>query len=189
MIKIATHDSATGEKGKGLLSWLVTPFAKTQSKTIRQQYDAGCRMFDIRCKLIKGKWHCAHGLWHTKRTLEDIITEIAQYEDRCHVMMTYEGGESHNEEMLDMCMRMRQRLKHIIWGPISVKYGKDSNGLRVKYSILQNSQSGFGANEQGFLPLDGRSWHILLPIPWLWKKLYGQTKEFNEEKYVFVDFL
>ena len=50
MNKIATHDSATGEKGRGFLSFLVTPFAKTQSKTIKEQYDAGCRSFDIRVK-------------------------------------------------------------------------------------------------------------------------------------------
>ena len=43
MNKIATHNSSTGEKGKGFLSFLVTPFAKTQSKTIKEQYDAGCR--------------------------------------------------------------------------------------------------------------------------------------------------
>ena len=49
-MKIATHDSATGERGQGFLSWLVTPFAKTQSKTIKEQYEAGCRMFDIRIK-------------------------------------------------------------------------------------------------------------------------------------------
>lgn len=34
MLKIATYDSATGEKGKGLLSI----FARTQSKTIKEQY-------------------------------------------------------------------------------------------------------------------------------------------------------
>ena len=39
MNKIATHDSATGEKGKGFLSFLVTSVAKTQSKTIKEQYD------------------------------------------------------------------------------------------------------------------------------------------------------
>ena len=38
-VKIATHDSATGEKGRGFLSFLVAPFAKTQSKTIKEQYD------------------------------------------------------------------------------------------------------------------------------------------------------
>ena len=62
MNKIATHDSATGEKGKGFLSFLVTPFAKTQSKTIKEQYDAGCRSFDIRVREDKdGIIRCAHG--------------------------------------------------------------------------------------------------------------------------------
>ena len=60
-MKIATHDSATGEKGKGLLSIIGTPFARTQSKTIEEQYVAECRMFDIRVKLIKGSFKCAHG--------------------------------------------------------------------------------------------------------------------------------
>ena len=49
-VKIATLDSATGEKVRGFLSFLVTPFAKTQSKTIKEQYDTGCRSFDIRVK-------------------------------------------------------------------------------------------------------------------------------------------
>ena len=43
MYKIATHNSATGEKGSGIISWFGTPFAKTQSKTIAQQYEYGCR--------------------------------------------------------------------------------------------------------------------------------------------------
>ena len=56
MRKIATHDSATGEKSKGFLSWIGTPFARTQRKTLREQYEAGCRMFDIRVKLVDGEW-------------------------------------------------------------------------------------------------------------------------------------
>lgn len=189
MLKIATHDSATGEKGKGFLSWLVTPFAKTQSKTIKEQYDAGCRSFDLRVKKVKDTWYCAHGLWKSKRTFEDIVKELAKFEDRCQVSVTYEGKATHNEELLDLCMKCRQAYKHIIWGYIAVKYGKDSNGVVVKYDILQQGQKGYEGGEQGFLPLDGRSWHTYLPIPWLWKKIYGQTKEFNEDRFVYVDFL
>lgn len=189
MLKIATHDSATGEKGKGMLSWLVTPFAKTQSKTIKEQYEADARMFDIRCKLVDGVWRCAHGLWQSQRTLEDIICELAQMDDRCQVMLTYEGKAEHNDELLDLAMKMRQRFKHIIWGPVAVKYGKDSNGLKVKYDIIQDCQKGFEKNVQGFKQLDGRSWHILLPIPWLWKKIYYNKPEFSEEYFTWVDFL
>lgn len=41
---------------------------------------------------------------------------------------------------------------------------------------------------QGFLPLDGRSWHTYLPIPWLFKKIYNDTPTFNNEYYTYVDF-
>ena len=60
MMKIATHDLATEERG-GLLSWLVTPFAWTQGKTIAQQYAAGGRSFDIRVRRRRGEgmWVCA----------------------------------------------------------------------------------------------------------------------------------
>lgn len=189
MKKIATHDSATGEKGKGLLSLLVTPFAKTQSKTIQEQYDAGCRSFDIRTKKIGNKWYCAHGPWHSKRTLDDIICEIAAFSDRCQVCITYEGKAEHNEELLEICKKFRQQCKHIIWGNISVKYGKDSNGVVVKYDILQEGQSNYEGGTQGFLPLDGRSWHTYLPIPWLWDRLYKRPHVFNEKCFTFVDFL
>ena len=188
-LKIATHDSATGEKGKGFLSWLVTPFAKTQSKTIAQQYQAGCRSFDLRVKKVKDSWVCAHGLWKTKRTFEDIITELAQFPDRCQVSITYEGRAEHNDELQEICRRFRIRFKHIIWGYIAVKYGKDSNGIVVKYDIIDNGQKGYEGGKQGFVPLDGRSWHTFIPIPWLWKKLYHNKPDFNNEYFIYVDFL
>ena len=92
MNKIATHDSATGEKGKGFLSFLVSPFAKTQSKTIKEQYDAGCRSFDIRVKKDKdGVYRCAHGLWTSKRYASDILRQINSFPEPCQVCGTYEG--------------------------------------------------------------------------------------------------
>jgi hypothetical protein len=44
---LATHNSATGERGGGLLSLLLTPFARCQSKTLVEQYKSGVRLFDI----------------------------------------------------------------------------------------------------------------------------------------------
>ena len=188
-MKIATHDSATGEKGWGLLSWLMTPFAKTQSKTIAEQYEAGCRSFDIRVKKTKRGWVCAHGLWQSKKMFNDIIAEIAKFSDRCQVCVTYEGKAEHNEEMIEMLNKLKIRWKHIIWGYVAVKYGKDSNGIKVKYDIIDNGDMMYEGGRQGFLPLDGRSWHTLLPIPWLWDRLYKRPHEFNDEEFTYVDFL
>ena len=43
MLKIGTHDSATGEKAMSWWMKLLTPFWKTQSKTIKEQYEAYMR--------------------------------------------------------------------------------------------------------------------------------------------------
>ena len=92
MNKIATHDSATGEKGKGFLSFLVSPFSKTQSKTIKEQYDAGCRSFDIRVRRDKdGIFRCAHGLWMGRKSATEILSEINSFPEPCQVCVTYEG--------------------------------------------------------------------------------------------------
>lgn len=189
MLKIATHDSATGERGKGIVSWLVIPFAKTQSKTIKEQYNAGCRSFDIRVKKIKNNWYCAHGLWRTKRAFEDIISEIASFEDRCQVSITYEGKLETNEEFIELYNKIRCQYTHIIWGYLAVKYGKDSSGVIVKYDIIIPGQPGYEGGDQGFLPLDGRSWHTYLPIPWLWDRIYTRPHKFNETRFTYVDFL
>jgi hypothetical protein len=78
-IKIATHDSATGESGYGIFSWLFTPFARTQSKTIKEQIEAGCRLFDIRIRKTKRGWICCHGTWETKKTLDEIFINCLEY--------------------------------------------------------------------------------------------------------------
>lgn len=192
MNKIGTHDSATGEKPKNFFSWLIIPFARTQSKTIKEQYEAGCRGFDIRVKMYRGVWHCAHGLFLTKRTALDILAEIASFPDRCQVSITYEGKADDPETLLEFsefAEYLRRRFAHIIWGSASIKYGDKAKGLKVAYDTIINAQGLYEGGAQGFLPLDGRSWHTIFPIPWLWNKIYTTPHEFNESYYTYVDFL
>lgn len=189
MLKIGTHDSATGESGRGILSWLVTPFAKTQSKTIEEQYAAGCRNFDIRFREDGDDWVCAHGLWTSKRTLDSIISEIDAFDEPCYVSLTYEGREVMASALLVLSERLRNWYPHIIWGNMSVKYGKDAEGLHVKYDVVVPADKNFKGGVQGFLPLDGSTWHTYLPIPWLWDRLYKRPHKFNEDTFTIVDFL
>lgn len=188
MKKIATHDSATGEKGKGFLSWIGTPFARTQRKTLREQYEAGCRMFDIRVKLVDGEWRCAHGLWVSQRLADDIIEEINNFKDRCYVTLTYEGGKRHKAEFIEFVDKMLNEYDNIKWGSIAIKYGEGSHLFKVKYDYIRHAKN-WPVCKQGFLPLDGRTWHILLPIPWLWKMLYNNEPKFSRSFYTYVDFL
>lgn len=189
MLKIATHDSATGEKSKNLLSVLLIPFARTQSKTIAEQYNAGCRSFDLRIKKVKNEWYCAHGLWISKRTFKNIIQEINTFAERCYVSVTYEGHIENNDEIIELFNKAKIAYKRIIWGALSVKYGKDSSGVKVKYDVVISPQPKYVGGKQGFLPLDGHSWHTFLPIPWLWYKCYFCPNKFNETEFTFVDFL
>lgn len=187
---IGTHNSATGEKGKGILSWLVTPFSKTQSKTIEEQYNAGCTMFDIRFKQDKDKVViCKHGLWSSKRTLESILNQINNY-GNCLVSLTYEGKSNtflQHQSLIGYYEYIKKKYPNITWQYLAVKYGKNSQGIKCRYDMLKVDLS--IKTVQGFLPLDGRSWHTYLPIPWLFKKIYNDTPTFNNEYYTYVDFL
>lgn len=195
MLKIATHNSATGEKPIWY-SWILTPFARCQSKTIREQYEAGCRLFDIRIKLVGDKWRMAHGLWYTKRTAEDIIKEINelganQFKGKCRITLTYEGNAEHNDIFISFVSKLKSLYTNIKYGPIAVKYGKDSNGIKVQYDYIAEGDPNWldKPARSCFLALNGKSWHTYIPIPWLWKKIYYDKPEFNEDIYTYVDFL
>ena len=189
-LKIATHDSATGEASYGLISLLVIPFACTQNKTIVEQYNAGCRSFDIRVRYSKKRrmWICAHGLWESVRPAEDIISEINNFPDKCEVCVTYEGTIDNKAIFEEFATHVRIAYINIIWGSFCCKYGEQIS-TKVEYVTVQYSDVEYSGGVQGFVPLDGRSWHTYIPIPWLWDVLYKRPHKFNEEKYTFVDFL
>lgn len=187
---IATHNSATGERPAGLFSWLIIPFARTQTKTLRQQYDAGCRMFDLRVKFHKGTLYLAHGLFRTEKTFHEVFYELRRTPEKIYFLVTYEGRlrtEEEKQKLLKILGYYHREESNILWGPVCVKYVDD--GIIPDCAIIQPSEVKWPANVQGFLPLDGHSWHTYLPIPWLWKKLYFNTPQFRNDIFTFVDFL
>lgn len=197
MKKIGTHDSLTGETSIWW-SWLLIPFAKTQSKTLIEQFNAGCRLFDIRAKHVYGKWRGAHGLWFTKRSLVDILNDLTieatKNKQVIHITITYEGKWNKTDKFLNFIendLKFLYESDYVKMGPVSAKYGKNSTGIKVCYDTLKKGEPNWidSPIKQFFLPLDGRSWHTYLPIPWLWKKLYFNKVEFDENTYKWVDFL
>lgn len=179
MVKIGTHNSATGMKGKGWLSWLVTPFAKCQSKTIREQYEAGCRMFDIRVKWVEGRLHCAHGLWVSEKEAFYILHLLDKLRD-CIVILTYEGNPNKEElqDFEDAVLGMKNRFKHITWREVCIKKGWKC----IMFSETKEK------NTKDFATKDKNWMFCLLPIPWLWKK-FSKKIEFDENTFKLVDFL
>lgn len=189
MKKIATHDSATGEKPKNFLSFIFTPFAKTQSKTIKEQYEHGCRMFDIRVKYVNNEWYCAHGLWYSKRTALDILEEINNFEEICYVTITYEGNKNNIFVYTEFIKYIEKHFKHFVLGGVAIKYGEQANLFKVVYDYIQPYPNNWPPSKQGFKALDGKTWHILIPIPYLWKKIYYNKPQFEENVFTYVDFL
>lgn len=178
-MKIGTHNSATGENGRGWLSWLVTPFAKCQSKSIKEQHLAGCRMFDIRVRWHEGRLVCAHGLWRSRRLAYSILDEIDKFGD-CIVILTYEGGLSEHEKanFVECATLMKATFPNIIWREVCVKKG-------WKCIIPSDTKE---TNTKGFATKDKSRLFCLLPIPWLWK-VFSKRVKFDNETYKMVDFL
>lgn len=176
MKKIGTHNSATGESGHGILSWLGTPFARCQSKTIAEQYNAGCRYFDIRIKETKRGWVCAHGIWQSRKSVHDILHEIDAYNDCC-VMLTYEGEAP--DDFIDVTDTFVSTYTGITFTCVNTK--------KPEWKVLKTYNS--VPVQSDFVNLDGRTWHTYLPIPWLWKIIYKNRPVFNDECFTLVDFL
>lgn len=126
-MNIGTHNSATGEKGKGFLSWIGSIFAKCQSKTIKEQYEAGSRFFDIRVKKYKdGLWHCAHGLWMSSKPVTKILEEINGFPEKSNVIITFEGNrnDSNFSAFLSRVNAWKWKYPNINWVYAAVKKPK-----------------------------------------------------------------
>lgn len=198
MHKIGTHDSITGEKSIWW-SYPLIPFARTQRKTLTEQFFAGCRLFDIRLKYVCGKWRGAHGWWFTKESADVLLNRLFSLAsftgEDIHILLTYEGKAKNAKEFLkyidDVLMPCRN--KYVKFGPICSKYSDTTKGIVVDYEILRIAEDdwldSYYPNEQCFKALDGRTWHTYIPIPYLWKQFFFKKVEFNSENYKFVDFL
>lgn len=182
-MKIATHNSATGEEGGGLLSWLVSPFARCQSKTLVEQYQHGCRYFDFRIKWNERKrqHNFAHGLWRSKESFPKLAfklyNNVRQNNDSVYIMLTYEG-QCEEEEIKAIVNDFE---KHF---PNHFKL-TTANIKRPTWRTIVTSR--VVLHENCYKVLDGNTWHTYLPIPWLWAKIHPPT--YHPKKYNFVDFL
>lgn len=175
MLKIATHNSITGEAGHGLLSWLVTPFSKCQNKTLKEQLEQGTRYFDVRVKLINEIYKCAHGLWTSKLTLEEVLNILNQ--EKIYINITYEGIP--NENFVEDVINIIANYKNITVCLINQKK-PEWKTLKVCNNIKCKDY---------FMHLNKNNWQIILPIPWIWKKIYYNNPIFTENEFTFVDFL
>lgn len=185
MKKIATHNSCTGEPSKGVLSWLVLPFARCQGRTLYQQFMRGCRLFDLRFRLTEdGVYRPAHGLWVSKTSGHEVLAELdrlaAQNQAQpTYVMVTYEGRCEYPAGFVTAVHSWMSRYPHLTFTEIAVK--------KPVWKVLEVANK--VPFKQAFKALNRHNWQVLLPIPKLWQLVYQRHPTYKEDSFTMVDFL
>lgn len=188
MLKIATHDSATGEKSKNWLHALGKVFAQTQAKTIREQYEVGVRYFDLR---VDRDLVLCHGLWKANKDLSDILIEMRKYvTETTYVTVTIERGYS-DEEIDSIANRIRKVL-NLYGGVVKLVYiarKKPYWSIIKEYrkvACVSNYLSVPSPRE--YLTLAHDDWRRYIPIPRILKKITPK-KDFRDDCFTMVDFI
>ena len=175
-MRLATHNSATGEHPLYLIGWLGLPFARCQAKTLAQQIEAGVRLFDIRVRWHCDNLQCAHGLLYFDKTLYQALHEINrarnmadERNEPCYVMVTYEGTmeDEDHDDFVEEVKSIFAYFPSLILTQVAVK-------LPTWYVLYSKprvwKQSAFVCDYPKLT-----RWKALLPIPWLWKRWQKYT--------------
>lgn len=191
MLKIATHDSGTGEKGKTFFHDLFSIFSKCQNKTILEQWNSGVRFFDLR---IENELHLAHGLWSSKITLLDVLDmlneiSLTDKENSTFVMITIERNyrEKTITSLVNYLMTLKKKYNNLHFVSINRKRPKWETVVfynKVKY-----------VNDYVSVPwltewkhFNFKNWKRFIPIPRILHKNHVRKYKFNTNYFVMVDF-
>ena len=101
---IGSHNSFTYLPGQNVAVNAVSAFWRCQSHTIKEQYDAGVRVFDVRVVLEKSKgvnwWRVSHGLAKVDQKFISLRSILSYFNDQypCSLVriMLEEGGNDNS---------------------------------------------------------------------------------------------
>ncbi len=191
MLKIATHNSGTGEKGKTFFHDLFSIFSKCQNKTILEQWNSGVRFFDLR---IENELHLAHGLWSSKITLLDVLDmlneiSLTDKENSTFVMITIERNyhEKTITSLVNYLMTLKKKYNNLHFVSINRKRPKWETVVfynKVKY--VNDYVSVPWLTEWEHFNL--KNWKRFIPIPKILHKNHVRKYKFNTNYFVMVDF-
>ena len=167
------------------MSLLLTPFARCQSKTLVEQYKSGARLFDIRVRKVNGSWVFAHGLWRSRDTIYSALPQLSieayKAKEKAMLMVTYEGECDDSKDYVSEVMSW-ECYQYLEVVEINVKKPKWLTPARYKSVPFV----------QCFRVLDFSTWHILVPVPWLWAKIEDarvKARRCKPDEYAMVDFV
>lgn len=150
-----THDSATAHGFSGFLGSLAgNSSAKTQSKTISEQWECGVRAFDLRPALTGGKLEIFHGVCQTKLSmagaLSTICTKLDQNPTEFAIILTRHetDGDSNNSgwaEAMTSLLQQEPYASHII------AYRPDLTVSQMRGKVVILSRDRFTSDKVGFV--------------------------------------
>ena len=185
---IATHNSATGEKSKSLLHSIGKVFAQTQSKTIKEQYEAGCRLFDLR---VDYDLTLCHGLWKANKDLTDLLIEMKKYvTEITYITVTIEMNYP-DEKISSLTKRIR-KVFNLYGGLTKLVYiarKKPSWAILKEYRHIDCIKGYYSVPSlKEYLSRPYSDWRRYIPIPRILKRI-TPVKDFNKDCFTMVDFL
>lgn len=187
-MKIATHNSGTGERSKNWLHSLLTPFARCQEKTIRGQWFCGVRYFDLR---VDKDLVICHGLWKSGKNLADILMEMRRYvEETTYISVTIERNYS-DEVVSDIQRRVRNlvNLHGRMVKLVEINRKKPVWECIKKYRSIDYVCCYLSVpSPRQYIIHEIKDWRRYIPIPRYLKKITNKP-EFNEQVFTMVDFI
>jgi hypothetical protein len=121
----------------------------------------------------------SHGLWESKEdAIELLINLDKQANEDYYIAICYEDA---NKEANVFKQHIENTLRSALKHAKIVYYASK----KPKWQVIKEYMS--VPCVQHFKVLDFSSWHTLIPIPWLWKKLYYNKPQFNTEVFKLVD--
>lgn len=107
-----SHCSFTGEPSDGIISKLVVPFKRRQTKSLIEQYKSGVHLFDFHIKWDKKfkKFYPSDGCWSTGRTLlqsfGELNNEVTGNKDKVYYILTLDNeldiNDTNSSDYLDI---------------------------------------------------------------------------------------
>lgn len=119
---LGTHNSMTFGKPYHWYGWFMIPFARCQSKNLKEQFIAGARCFDIRVRFDKnGEPYFCHGLFRIKGKVKPALMTLErlakEYKVLIGVRIILEDKKINDfqEKMFVVfCERFEQRFRNLI---------------------------------------------------------------------------
>ena len=182
MLKIATHNSGTGEPSKNWVHRLFTPFSKCQNKTIKEQLESGVRYFDFR---VNKDLMLCHGLWVSKTSLDEALKILNEYPEITYYRVVIER-ENANHLLNTILQNTVHRYKRCRITEVIQK--KPIWKILIMYRNVP-LKTGFISvpTPEQYFKLSVRPWKRYIPIPRILSK-YAKY-EFNNDTFTMVDFI